>query len=122
MNVVPGDPTSHPKSASAGETPAATASDDATDATLWAGGEDGLLVAVSLQDAALDFTAQDGMGIDGRIDPATDAGAYDGHVPLVVDDQMLHSIDAALDVLMVSPELFDAPQVDADAGGDAASS
>jgi hypothetical protein len=45
-------------------------------------------------------------------DGITDAPVYDGHVALALDTDVLPGIDAALDMLTSSHDLFDVPAVD----------
>jgi hypothetical protein len=88
-------------------------------------GDDAILVAQDLL-ANVDpnaFTA-DIPGVDAGVEVATQD--YDSHVPLVLDGHELAGLDAALDFLTSSHDLFDVPTLDMPAdistGGDDASS
>jgi hypothetical protein len=45
-------------------------------------------------------------------DVYTSSDVYDGHVPLALDADILPAIDATLDLLMASTDLFDVPTFD----------
>jgi hypothetical protein len=46
------------------------------------------------------------------VDGLADASAYDGHVALALDTDILPDIDATLDMLTSSHQLFDVPALD----------
>jgi hypothetical protein len=50
--------------------------------------------------------------------PGADVGAYDSHVPLVLDSHELAGVDAMLDLLTTSHDLFDVPMLDTPAAAD----
>ena len=88
---------------------------DASPDQLWSVDADGnsVLVAQGSAAAAVDFAA---LGNDHPNDAGvgmeTAAHAYDGHVPLVLDGVELAGVDATLDFLTSSPDLFDVPALD----------
>jgi hypothetical protein len=98
----------------------AAADVQADHAPLWAGDaySDGAVLVA--QQAALDIDLHQVYASDMTIDASVDGNmlGYDGHVPLAVDTGMFSSIDATLDMLTASPDLFDIPAMDA-GGGDA---
>jgi hypothetical protein len=90
---------------------------------LWSVDADGNAVLVA-HDAASNVDpgafAADIAGVDAGVEAA--AHAYDSHVPLVLDGHELAGIDAALDLLTSSHDLFDVPTLDMPAPADDASS
>jgi hypothetical protein len=90
---------------------------------LWSVDADGNAVLVA-QDAAANVDsgafAGDIPGLDAGVEAA--AHAYDSHVPLVLDGHELAGLDAALDVLTTSHDLFDVPMLDMPVPADDASS
>ncbi len=84
-------------------------------------GDDAILVAQTVL-ANVDpnaFTA-DIPGVDAGVEAATQD--YDSHVPLVLDGHELAGLDAALDLLTSSHDLFDVPTLDLPTAGDDGSS
>ena len=89
---------------------------DASPDQLWSVDADGnaVLVAQGSAAAAVDFAALGGdhPSIDAGVSVDAAAHAYDGHVPLVLDGLELAGVDATLDFLTTSPDLFDVPALD----------
>jgi hypothetical protein len=65
--------------------------------------------------------AADNPNFDDAGAPEAVDGLYEGHVPLVLDDLELASVDATFDSLTNSADLFDVPALDAPAAADGAS-
>jgi hypothetical protein len=93
--------------------PAASSDARADSVPLWAGDADGAVMVAQQAPVQFDLgQTYAAVGVDG------DAQAWDANVPLVVDAGLFSNIDATLDMLTVSPDLFDIPALDA-GGGDA---
>ena len=82
-----------------------------------------VLVAQGSAAAAVDFAAlgSDHASIDAGVGAEAAAHAYDGHVPLVLDGLELAGVDATLDFLTTSSDLFDVPALDTAPAADDAS-
>jgi hypothetical protein len=99
---------------------------EGSDATAQRGGEDGgylwvgdategSMAVAQLSSLTLDLDSVMQGSLDGG---AGDGQVYDGSVSLAVDAGISSGIDAALDFLTSSPDLFDVPAVDVASGGD----
>ena len=98
----------------------APAVNDAGVDQLWLVDTDGRAVLV-----AQGSTSQADMTLAADTDASSNAEAathaYDGHVPLVLDAHELAGVDATLDFLTTSHDLFDVPALDTSAPADDAS-
>jgi hypothetical protein len=88
---------------------------DAGPDQLWSVDAEGGAVLVAQGSAAnVDAGAlvADNPALDARTGLESAAHAYDGHVPLALDGHELASVNATLDMLASSPDLFDVPALD----------
>jgi len=96
---------------------------DASLDQLWSVDADGdaVLVARGSATAVVDFAAlgSDHPGIETVVGVEAAAHAYDGYVPLVLDGLELAGVDATLDFLTTTPDLFVVPTLDSPASDDA---
>jgi hypothetical protein len=70
----------------------------------------GSLIRAALLNGA-DHLSLNGQGLAAHAD-VPDAPIYDGHVSLALDAEILPAIDATLDLLTTSTDLFDVPTFD----------
>jgi hypothetical protein len=88
---------------------------DAGPDQLWSvDAEGGALLVAQGSAANVDAGAlvADNLVLDAGAGLESAAHAYDGHVPMALDGHELASVDATLDMLASSPDLFDVPALE----------
>jgi hypothetical protein len=94
--------------------------DDASSASSAGQAESGQAIELSVSELANLLSSGEGAG--SQEIAATDINTYDGHAALALDAAVLPAIDATLDLLTSSPDLFHIPALDLPMGGEDTSS